>query len=101
MALVFHNEIKLELNCFLGGNLKGGINQEGVIYYNNLINELISSGKYNSNFHLILFNFYHDTLKKLNLILMSGQKPFITLFHSDLPQALEDEYGGFLSPKIE
>lgn len=55
------------------GNLKGGINQEGVIYYNNLINELISS----------------------------GQTPFITLFHSDLPQALEDEYGGFLSPKIE
>ncbi|CAI8600817.1 unnamed protein product [Vicia faba] len=55
------------------GNLNGGINQEGVIYYNNLINDLISN----------------------------GQKPFITLFHSDLPQALEDEYGGFLSPKIE
>jgi hypothetical protein len=60
MALVFHNEIKLELNCFLGGNLKGGINQEGVIYYNNLINELISSGKYNSNSHFILFNYNHS-----------------------------------------
>lgn len=38
--------MKLRLNffCFLGGNLKGGINQEGVIYYNNLINELISNG---------------------------------------------------------
>ncbi|KAH9321278.1 hypothetical protein KI387_015917 [Taxus chinensis] len=27
-------------------------------------------------------------------------KPFVTLFHWDLPQALEDEYGGFLSQNI-
>ena len=29
----------------LGGNLKGGINQAGIDYYNNLINELLSKGK--------------------------------------------------------
>ncbi|XP_061367285.1 beta-glucosidase 13-like [Gastrolobium bilobum] len=54
------------------GRLSGGINQEGIKYYNNLINELVANG--------------------LQL--------FVTLFHWDLPQALEDEYGGFLSPHI-
>ncbi|XP_040993617.1 beta-glucosidase 17-like isoform X1 [Juglans microcarpa x Juglans regia] len=54
------------------GKLSGGINPEGVRYYNELIDEL----------------------------LCNDIKPFITLFHWDLPQALEDEYGGFLSTKI-
>ncbi|KAK9941264.1 hypothetical protein M0R45_017877 [Rubus argutus] len=54
------------------GKLTGGVNKEGVKYYNNLINEL----------------------------LRNGLKPFVTLFHWDLPQTLEDEYGGFLSLHI-
>uniref|UniRef100_A0A7N2KL33 Beta-glucosidase n=1 Tax=Quercus lobata TaxID=97700 RepID=A0A7N2KL33_QUELO len=54
------------------GKLSGGVNQEGIEYYNKLINRLL--GK--------------------------GIKPFVTMFHWDLPQALEDEYGGFLSPQI-
>ncbi|CAL5016406.1 unnamed protein product [Urochloa decumbens] len=54
------------------GSLKGGVNKEGVRYYNNLTDEL----------------------------LLKGVQPFVTLFHWDTPQALEDKYGGFLSPNI-
>ncbi|KAM0903126.1 hypothetical protein ACQ4PT_018909 [Festuca glaucescens] len=54
------------------GKLSGGVNMEGIKYYNNLIDELISK----------------------------GVEPFVTLFHWDAPQALEQKYGGFLSHLI-
>ncbi|RXI04192.1 hypothetical protein DVH24_038466 [Malus domestica] len=52
--------------------LSGGVNKEGVEYYNNLINELLNK----------------------------GATPYATIFHWDLPQALEEEYGGFLNRQI-
>ncbi|KAM7512033.1 hypothetical protein LguiB_010908 [Lonicera macranthoides] len=55
-----------------GGKIDGGVNKEGIRYYNNLIDELLAN----------------------------DIEPYVTLFHWDLPQALEDEYGGFLSPQI-
>ncbi|XAR54323.1 Beta-primeverosidase [Bertholletia excelsa] len=54
------------------GKLSGGVNKEGIAFYNNLINDLLSH----------------------------GLVPLVTLFHWDLPQALEDDYGGFLSSSI-
>ncbi|WRX18667.1 Glycoside hydrolase family 1 - like 10 [Theobroma cacao] len=54
------------------GKLCGGVNPLGVQFYNNLIDDLLAN----------------------------GLKPFVTLLHFDHPQALEDDDGGFLSPKI-
>ncbi|CAL9236909.1 unnamed protein product [Arabidopsis halleri] len=54
------------------GKVKEGVNQEGVQFYKALIDELVAN----------------------------GIQPSMTLYHWDHPQALEDEYGGFLSPQI-
>ncbi|XP_059441339.1 beta-glucosidase 17-like, partial [Corylus avellana] len=51
------------------GKVSGGVNSQGVKFYNDLINELLSN----------------------------GIKPLVFLMHNDPPQALEDEYDGPLS----
>ncbi|KAK4789952.1 hypothetical protein SAY86_017256 [Trapa natans] len=53
-------------------NGSGDINQAGVDHYNKLIDALLAQ----------------------------GIEPYVTLYHWDLPQALEDQYMGWLSPQI-
>ncbi|KAL6139458.1 hypothetical protein ACLB2K_057762 [Fragaria x ananassa] len=54
------------------GTIDGGVNQEGIDFYNHFINDLIAN----------------------------GITPFATLFHFDLPKALDTKYSGFLSIDI-
>lgn len=54
------------------GTVQGGINLKGIEYYNNLINLLKE----------------HDI------------EPYVTLFHWETPQALDEKYGSFLSSSI-
>ncbi|CAA7039243.1 unnamed protein product [Microthlaspi erraticum] len=42
-------------------------------------------------------NFYKDLIKELR---SHGIEPHVTLHHFDFPQALEDEYGGWINRKI-
>ncbi|XP_050210537.1 beta-glucosidase 24-like [Mercurialis annua] len=54
------------------GRIRDGINEEGIAFYNKIIDEAV----------------------------INGLEPFVTLFHWDLPQVLEDKYGGFRSQDI-
>ena len=86
--------------------MKGGVNQEGVDFYNHLIDELIANGtKQQVFFTLIRFNgsFVHELtiLYKLYMIYVNvGITPFVTIMHFDYPLALQQKIGGFLNRSI-
>ncbi|KAL0320698.1 UNVERIFIED_CONTAM: Beta-glucosidase 18 [Sesamum radiatum] len=51
----------------------GGVNQAGINFYNSIIDNL----------------------------LRRGIQPFVTIFHNEYPQELEDRFGGWLSPVMQ
>jgi beta-glucosidase len=87
------------------GSLSGGVNREGDRYYNNLIDELLLRGRpctLSSNLSIPPYDFIFLKIRNthIEVHIYAGVQPFVTLFHWDTPQALEDKYGAFLSPNI-
>lgn len=93
-------------NLYVDG--RGPINPKGLEYYNNLINELLRHG-----YNFLLFSwsfkccvFVIDDISLVWLALRCfyfpfvGIQPHVTLCHSDIPQALQDKYGGWMDRKI-
>ncbi|XP_058089307.1 beta-glucosidase 12-like [Magnolia sinica] len=110
------------------GTKKGGINRDGINYYNNLINALLENGGYSTCsytfvyasvsgldvygqpfwFPLLLLIILEEYGASSNLTLwlkylvmdVIGIEPFVTIFHWDLPLELQTKLGGFLNGNI-
>ena len=83
------------------GKLSGGVNRIGIEYYNNLTNELLANGGYySSQYYYHMISLIKFSLYYIHILNFLGIEPYITLFHWDTPQALEDEYGGFRGREI-
>ena len=91
---------------FSGG--RGPVNPKGLRFYKNLLDELKSHGKIvlpiiigkTINCVLIRNNMNWVCYCSLAWNVSAGIEPHVTLYHDDLPQTLEDEYGGWFDRKI-
>ncbi|KAF6266054.1 putative beta-glucosidase [Scenedesmus sp. NREL 46B-D3] len=59
---------------------------------------IIPGGVAGSAVNMAGVNWYRTFIKGL---LEAGIRPAVTMYHWDLPQVLQDKYGGFLSPQIQ
>lgn len=93
------------LSSFFSLDGTGEPNEEGLNYYNSLIDAVLDKGNNSSKFQYVkcesvptisLWLYFFGFL----YICGSGMQPYVTLFHWDLPQALEDRYGGWLNSQI-
>lgn len=76
----------------------GEPNSEGIEYYNSLIDALLEKGSTSKNLYK---NSNHKKLRSFKTSsFLSGIEPYVTLYHWDLPQMLEDKYEGWLSKQI-
>lgn len=82
--------------------MEGGVNQQGVDFYNNLINELISNGMDLVTLNRLITNlilFWQYLNFKILVYLYVDITPFVTILHFDYPLNLFRN-GGFLNPDI-
>ncbi|XP_073155956.1 oleuropein beta-glucosidase-like [Henckelia pumila] len=58
---------------------------------------VLPGGRLSMGKNMVGIKYYNDVI---DFCLAQGIEPYVTIFHFDLPQCLEDEYGGFLSKQI-
>lgn len=84
----------------------GNVNMAGIRHYDNLINSLLGKG-WSIVKKSVLLGFTSPTkfkiikIKMLFGMFLLGIEPFVSLTHYDIPQELEDKYGGWLSSQVQ
>ncbi|XP_022877569.1 beta-glucosidase 18-like isoform X1 [Olea europaea var. sylvestris] len=84
--------------CDYGGGKFGGVNQAGILFYNKIIDNLLSRGAMPNDYLIKCFLLFKQICFIAdNSKFSAGIEPFVTIHHFDYPQELENRYGGWLS----
>lgn len=74
------------------------VNEKGIEYYNKLVSSVCFLISSHLTSHCPADRLSPPDSAQIDALLEAGITPYITLFHWDLPQTLQDAYGGFRSP---
>jgi beta-glucosidase len=88
----------------------GRINKDGVDYYHRLIDYMIGNRKHNDlglplcschgDITFLRMQIWRHVKTRHVFFFAPDITPYVVLYHYDLPQVLQDQYNGWLSPRV-